>query len=208
MFGFVSTVIYSDAWKDLRDRGLVPVVKAPEKTTVGSVSLYDNIWIHSDIVKNTYRDGLGRVFPFDEYFFPPGDDRDSLARRIITDHRPVRVLLFKFSLSVFFRIPFVLTSHINVLISARFRCGLIPKARGKLRLPNLFLRYQLPVVLQLACGNSIEVCKKHRAVPEQRRRCLPSTFFALQVLFRFVLYCFVICFSLLMLCVNNSCCVD
>lgn len=60
------------------------LVQPPAKTTVGEVSLYDNIWFDPDLTRE-YAGSFG-VKAFDTEAFP-GGVRD--ARRRVSDHRPV-----------------------------------------------------------------------------------------------------------------------
>jgi endonuclease/exonuclease/phosphatase family metal-dependent hydrolase len=43
------------AWSTLRGDGLTPAIVMPAKTTVGSVSLYDNIWIDDTLAKRSFQ---------------------------------------------------------------------------------------------------------------------------------------------------------
>lgn len=43
------------AWQPLRDLKLKPAIVAPQKTTVGSVSLYDNIWLDETLAEKSFQ---------------------------------------------------------------------------------------------------------------------------------------------------------
>ena len=64
--------------------GWTPLFMPPTKTTVGDVSLYDNIWL--DIDNTIEFAGESGVVNFDEEMFP-GDV--GAAKREVSDHRPV-----------------------------------------------------------------------------------------------------------------------
>jgi endonuclease/exonuclease/phosphatase family metal-dependent hydrolase len=73
------------AWEPVRRMGFVPLLRPPAKTTVGGVSLLDNIWMRrGDVMRYVVRYGFA---PFDR-----GVPREK-ARREISDHRPVWVIL-------------------------------------------------------------------------------------------------------------------
>ena len=68
--------------------GWTAVFQPPTKTTVGDVSLYDNIWFHPSNTGAEYTGTHGVIrFDVDDY---PGDVRR--ARREVSDHRPVWVI--------------------------------------------------------------------------------------------------------------------
>ena len=73
------------SWKPMRDMGFVPLLQRPAKTTVGGISLLDNIWMRRKDVRD-YVVRYGFV-PFDR-----GVAREK-AMREISDHRPVWVTL-------------------------------------------------------------------------------------------------------------------
>jgi endonuclease/exonuclease/phosphatase family metal-dependent hydrolase len=83
----------SAGWTAMRQLGLVPIVEEPLRTTVGSVSLYDNCWLPPAIAARAFAGfaggSRGRVFPMDEVFLAPSDVRVDVAKRVLSDHRPI-----------------------------------------------------------------------------------------------------------------------
>jgi len=72
-------------WADVFKLGYVPLVIPPGKTTVGSVSLYDNIWMRAEDVRPFFL-RMGMI-KFDHIWYNPGEERR--ARREVSDHRLV-----------------------------------------------------------------------------------------------------------------------
>jgi len=72
-------------WEEFKAMGFRPIILPPAKTTVGDVSLYDNIWFSEKATGASYANECG-VIEFDKTMYP-GDTLK--ARNEISDHRPV-----------------------------------------------------------------------------------------------------------------------
>lgn len=80
------------AWAGVKALGLTPTNVAPKKTTVGDVSLYDNLWLPPALVARTPNaKALGAVYPFEKYWLPP--DSIDITKRTISDHRCASVCM-------------------------------------------------------------------------------------------------------------------
>mmetsp|Transcript_12555 Transcript_12555/g.38061 ORF Transcript_12555/g.38061 Transcript_12555/m.38061 type:complete len:1048 (-) Transcript_12555:87-3230(-) len=73
-------------WAQLRAEGLLPTVLPPTKTTVGSVSLYDNFWYPNGF---PLLSDSSHVYDFDDYMWPV--DSLGVVRRVQSDHRPISI---------------------------------------------------------------------------------------------------------------------
>jgi endonuclease/exonuclease/phosphatase family metal-dependent hydrolase len=79
-----------DSWQALRDAGLSETLRNPERTTIGDVSLYDNIWVPDAAAALVDADGeRAYVYDFDNFVF----DNRGIANRVASDHRPISVRL-------------------------------------------------------------------------------------------------------------------
>jgi hypothetical protein len=101
----------------LKQFGYRPVLNSQARTTttVGDVSLYDNIWLDQAFLENTTMldaQDHGAVFAFDKIFFPNNDD---MARLTMSDHRPVEIQFGNglFSTFLMFTIKFYSSTHIS-----------------------------------------------------------------------------------------------
>lgn len=75
-------------WKDLKQLGFVALFHDPVRTTVGDVSLYDNIWLNP---RHTGSNFVKRgCIAFDKEWFPGEVQK---ARNDVSDHRPVWIEL-------------------------------------------------------------------------------------------------------------------
>jgi len=67
--------------------GWLPLIRPPWKTTVGDVSLYDNIWVHAEYTFNSEYKGECGVLEFDKIIYDEGSRRTAINE--VSDHRPV-----------------------------------------------------------------------------------------------------------------------
>jgi len=70
------------SWSGLAAIGYVPSLLEPQTSTIGDVSLYDNVWTRAAGLE-----GTAYVYQYDEVMF---DNRDA-ANLVVSDHRPTSV---------------------------------------------------------------------------------------------------------------------